>query len=157
MKEKYEILNVGIFEYVYNLLNNRWEMVIEKKGNIDDLSIEYVTKYHHPFKNYNIYTYNEYDIYGRLYYKNDSEELLRLKYPVIYGTVPKISYLMFDKIPLSPNFETEYFKLVKDLRKENLLPFELTEYQVKLLIEKLGKDWFYMLGYNDDNYSKPNF
>lgn len=37
-----------------------------------------------------------------------------------------------------------------------LLPKDLSEHEVNMLIEECGKNWFYELGY-DDSYEKPKF
>lgn len=38
-----------------------------------------------------------------------------------------------------------------------LLPEHLTESEVLALKDKFGEDWFNVLGYNEEEYKKPEF
>ena len=38
-----------------------------------------------------------------------------------------------------------------------LLPENLSEREVKLLVKEFGEDWFKKMGYREPEYKKPNF
>ena len=50
----------------------------------------------------------------------------------------------------------ECFNIVLNLFS-GLLPEMLTKDEVEILEKEYGKNWFHILGYNEDEYNKPDF
>lgn len=56
--------------------------------------------------------------------------------------------------------ETIKFSKVENIllnMQGGLLPKDLTKKEVKILKKEYGKDWFKILGYDENKYQKPKF